>query len=296
MGYQIPCNSPISSSWGGHKGRKPPSTEPGTDYACGYGTNVMCAENGRVVDQKSSTSGGTGRYVTVDLDDGRRVRYLHLSRILVSNGQRVGRGQVIAKSGASGFGKEDGYGAHVHVTLWAGHYYKFGSAATIDFQKYVGGASSSVSQDTKNRQNWLNYSRGERLVVDGIEGPATREAYKRYQAFLKVAVDGKWGPATQAAHQRYYDSKQGNGQIAVDGKWGGSTTRKLQERLGVTQDGKFGPQTIKALQGKLGVAQDGQFGPASKKALQRRLGVTADGIFGVQSIRALQAFINTQGF
>lgn len=75
-----------------------------------------------------------------------------------------------------------------------------------------GGGGGSVSQDTKNRQAWLNKSRGEKLSVDGIEGPLTKAAYKRYQTFLKKsygykgAIDGIWGGGTQSSHQKYYDA------------------------------------------------------------------------------------------
>lgn len=46
-------------------------------------------------------------------------RYLHLSVIQVGVGQRVFQGQQIAISGASGFGSNNGYGAHLHLALWA---------------------------------------------------------------------------------------------------------------------------------------------------------------------------------
>ena len=101
----------------------------------------------------------TGRYITLDLDDGRRVRYLHLSRYANAfGGSRVGRGQIIAYSGASGYGSEyfgatgtagipaNTGGPHVHVTLWAGHYYRFGRyplEPTLDFERYVGGGSAA---------------------------------------------------------------------------------------------------------------------------------------------------------
>lgn len=137
MAYLRPAGAvPISSSWQDHKDRNPPSGEPGTDYACSYGTGILAADPGVVVDLSTSTAGGTGRYVTVDLDDSRRVRYLHLSQVWVYVGQRVSRGQTIAASGASGFGSDYGYGAHVHTTLFPGHSYDFGN--TLDFARYTG--------------------------------------------------------------------------------------------------------------------------------------------------------------
>lgn len=119
-----------------------PSTEPGTDFAGptsgGYGSPLYAPGNGIVVDLKHSNTSATGRYLTIDLDDGRRTRSLHLSEIWVGVGQRVGRGQQVGRSGASANGSDWGVGPHVHQTLWAGHYYAFGKDATIDFMPYVG--------------------------------------------------------------------------------------------------------------------------------------------------------------
>jgi hypothetical protein len=135
-GYLRPVEAGISCSWACHLDRDPPSTEAGTDYACAYGTPVLAAEAGTVVDVKHDTGSATGRFVTIDLDDGRRTRDLHLSGIWVGEGQRVSRGQAIAASGASGFGSNWGYGAHLHRTLFPRHEYTFGN--TLDFEVYVG--------------------------------------------------------------------------------------------------------------------------------------------------------------
>jgi peptidoglycan hydrolase-like protein with peptidoglycan-binding domain len=156
------------------------------------------------------------------------------------------------------------------------------------------GSAPAANQVTKDRQNWLNVVRGEKLAVDGIEGPATRDAYRRYQAFLGIGQDGKWGPITQAAHQRYADAR--SQQIAVDGSWGAATTKALQRTLGVAQDGVLGPQTYRALQSRIGTTADGAWGPNSKRALQRHLGVAQDGVVGPATVRALQQRLNAGNF
>ncbi len=139
MGYALPTpTSYVSCSWQCHRDRNPPSTEPGTDYGCGYGSNVYAADAGRISDLKTSNSNATGRYVTIDLNDGRRVRTLHMSSISVSVGQTVTRGQLIGKSGASGYGDDWYYGPHAHQTLWSCWCYNFCADCTIDFAKYVG--------------------------------------------------------------------------------------------------------------------------------------------------------------
>jgi len=146
MGYVRPVD-PVGgrmSSWLAHTRRTTPSTEPGVDYYCPVGTPVRAAERGTVVDVGDSIMPATGRFVTIDLDDGRRVRYLHLLRRHVGVGNRVVRGQVIALSGATGYGEEDWSwnvaqtgGAHVHMTLWGFHGYRFGRYATLDPEQYM---------------------------------------------------------------------------------------------------------------------------------------------------------------
>jgi murein DD-endopeptidase MepM/ murein hydrolase activator NlpD len=213
-GYLRPTTTTdISCSWGCHRNRKPSSTEPGTDYACAYGSALFAPEDGVIVDVKSTTSGATGRYVTIDMADGWRIRLLHLSRVLVRVGQRVSRGQEIAKSGASGFGKDWGYGAHVHVTLWNRHGYVFGSNATLDFVRFLGADNDgnvAYVHKVALEQSFLNQAQGEKLVVDGLYGVATRDAYKRYQTYLKGrgwysgVIDGIWGAGTQDGHAKRY--------------------------------------------------------------------------------------------
>jgi hypothetical protein len=98
---------------------------------------VWAVENGVVTDTNYSTMGGTGRHIAVDLDDGRRTRSLHLSEIWVRVGQRVSRGQQLGLTGASGFGSNWGYGAHVHETLLPNHANEF--RQSLDFELYVSG-------------------------------------------------------------------------------------------------------------------------------------------------------------
>lgn len=140
------------SSWTAHTNRGVPSVEPGTDYYCPRGTPVRAAASGRVVDVGDSIQPATGRFVTIDLDDGRRVRYLHLERRHVNVGDRVQWGQRIADSGATGYGETDWSwnvaetgGSHVHMTLWAQQRYTFGRYATIDPELYMAQAAGNHS-------------------------------------------------------------------------------------------------------------------------------------------------------
>lgn len=137
--YLRPCGDVrISDSWQGHRNRNPPSGEPGTDYAVPQRTPVVAATDGVIVDRKDSTSTATGRYLALRADDGNYIRYLHLRSSAVPVGTRVARGRVIAASGGSGFGSENGYGAHVHVSMWfRGTPAQQGFRNTVDFERYV---------------------------------------------------------------------------------------------------------------------------------------------------------------
>lgn len=172
----------------------------------------------------------------------------------------------------------------------AGHRFSPREAWHYEYTGPIGGsASPAVSQDTKNRQAWLNKARGEKLAVDGIQGPATTAAIKRYQAFLGVKADGVWGPATQAAHQRYYDKVNApkpapkpapapSGRILRRGSKG-ELVRKLQATL---------KRNYALYAGRLAV--DGVYGPATEKVVrefQRRAGLKVDGIAGPATLRKL---------
>jgi hypothetical protein len=147
MGYNLPTNTAfVSCSQPCHIDRNPPSSEPGTDYGSAYGSPLYAPGNGVVADLKSSNSNATGRYLTIDMDDGRRTRSLHLAEIWVGVGNRVSAGQQVGLTGASGYGSDWGYGAHVHQTLWDGWYYNFCSSCTLNFENYVGSPEPTGTQ------------------------------------------------------------------------------------------------------------------------------------------------------
>lgn len=112
-----PVDAPISDTFLGHTRRKPPSTEPGIDYACGYGTRVVAPADGFVHSIKITNSGAMGRFTMVRLGP-HWMRFLHGSRVPVYVGQRFRQGDTLLISGASAWGKDWGVGAHVHTTLW----------------------------------------------------------------------------------------------------------------------------------------------------------------------------------
>ena len=131
--YLPPCNAKITDDYQGHKRRG--SKEPGTDYGCAYGTPLVAPFGGIVSVVDNNNGGAEGRRVSIDLDDGQRVSFLHCSKIIVSVGQRVNKGQHVANSGASGFGKDWYYGPHVHVSLWPRPGMAY--SQTIDFEPFT---------------------------------------------------------------------------------------------------------------------------------------------------------------
>ncbi|MFJ8685475.1 M23 family metallopeptidase [Micromonospora wenchangensis] len=164
--YQRPCgNVRISSSWQDHRNRTPPSGEPGTDYAVGTGTPVVAAANGTIRLVKTDTSTAAGRVVGMAHDDGNYTRHLHLSRIAVTTGQRVSRGQTIAYSGSSANGSESGVGPHVHTSLWLNTGAPTNFGATVDFENHVGDATDPNPPDQEVDEVFIANVRGSWYLV-----------------------------------------------------------------------------------------------------------------------------------
>ena len=87
------------------------SPHNGTDFAMPIGTPIIAPANGRV--ERVSSHHAAGRYVVIRHDNGYRTRYLHLSRPLVSQGDRVTMGERIALSGNTGRST----GPHLHYEV-----------------------------------------------------------------------------------------------------------------------------------------------------------------------------------
>lgn len=304
-GYERPTTSTyISDTFQGHKNRKPnPSTEPGTDYGVAYGSAVFAAEDGIVSLVDYSTAGPEGRRLSVALNDGQMTSDIHLSRIVVTSGQRVKRKQLIAYTGASAWGKEWGVGAHLHRTLFPTHKHVYGTHNTLDFELYVGadndgGPALVRSEKVVREQQWLNLYRREKLVIDGLLGPATIAAIKRYQTFLGVKADGVWGDLTQKAHTVKYNAwvaanhkpasvqyhnatlndlgtlsnVEGLQKVArlyvaqpIDNKWGPKSKDGMQRFL----NQNYGGSLVHWLRQKWGYVGNDQWGPVMKAAAQR---------------------------
>ncbi len=87
------------------------SPHKGTDFAMPIGTPITAPSDGVVESVRSHYA--AGRYVVIRHDNGYRTRYLHLSKPLVSRGERVSMGQRIALSGNTGRST----GPHLHYEV-----------------------------------------------------------------------------------------------------------------------------------------------------------------------------------
>lgn len=87
-------------------------THTGLDIGAAMGTNIFAAADGTVL-VAGWNSGGYGNYVVLDHGGGLTTLYAHCSSLNVSAGQKVSRGQVIAKCGSTGMST----GPHLHFEV-----------------------------------------------------------------------------------------------------------------------------------------------------------------------------------
>jgi len=88
------------------------STVAGLDIGAAMGTNIFAAAEGTVL-VAGWNAGGYGNYVVIDHGGGLTTLYAHCSSLNVSAGQKVSRGQVIAKCGSTGMST----GPHLHFEV-----------------------------------------------------------------------------------------------------------------------------------------------------------------------------------
>ena len=107
-GYQWPAQGVLTSGYGWRWGR----LHGGIDIAAPIGTPIFAAASGTVI-SAGWNSGGYGNLVKLKHTDGSMTLYAHNNRILVSNGQRVSKGEQIAEMGNTGFST----GSHLHFEI-----------------------------------------------------------------------------------------------------------------------------------------------------------------------------------
>lgn len=88
-----------------------PGFHAGVDFADAYGANVYASKSGTVV--YSGWISGYGNTVIINHGNGVETLYAHNSELLVSVGQEVSRGEVIALVGSTGMST----GPHIHFEI-----------------------------------------------------------------------------------------------------------------------------------------------------------------------------------
>jgi murein DD-endopeptidase MepM/ murein hydrolase activator NlpD len=108
--WPLPGVTYISAGFNGYPGHK------GLDIAGPYGTPVVAAEDGTVIDANDYDSWGMswGYYVLIYHNSTYTTRYAHLSSVAVSNNQYVTAGTVVGYEGATG----NVTGPHLHFEVY----------------------------------------------------------------------------------------------------------------------------------------------------------------------------------
>lgn len=86
----------------------------GIDFKAQYGTPIVAVSDGKV--SSAGRSGGCGIQVRLEHGGGLSTRYCHMSRMAVSAGMSVRRGQVIGYVGSTGLST----GPHLHYEMYRG--------------------------------------------------------------------------------------------------------------------------------------------------------------------------------
>lgn len=111
--WPVPGYSRISSPYGYriHPIFNTKKMHTGIDIPAPTGTPTVSIDSGKVI--FAGIKGGYGKTVMIQHDDGKVTLYAHNSELTVSAGQRVQKGQVIAKIGSTG----NSTGPHLHFEV-----------------------------------------------------------------------------------------------------------------------------------------------------------------------------------
>lgn len=113
--FQMPCPGykRISDDYGNriHPTLGVKKFHNGVDFAAASGTPILAAYDGKVVGAAYNSS--MGNYVMIDHGDGLYTIYMHASKLYVSNGQTVKKGEQIAAVGSTGRST----GPHLHFSV-----------------------------------------------------------------------------------------------------------------------------------------------------------------------------------
>lgn len=111
--FQWPITGRITSYFGGRYIFGSYSYHSGLDISCSYGAAVCAADGGTVT--YTGYKGSYGNLVIITHDNGTQTYYAHNSSIVVSTGQKVAKGQQVAKAGSTG--RSTGVHCHFEVRV-----------------------------------------------------------------------------------------------------------------------------------------------------------------------------------
>lgn len=111
--WPVPASSRITSQYGYriHPVYKTKKFHSGIDIGAPYGVDILAAADGTVT--LATTNGGYGKCIIINHGSGITTLYGHNSTLLVSVGNKVTKGQVIAKAGSTGVST----GPHLHFEV-----------------------------------------------------------------------------------------------------------------------------------------------------------------------------------
>ena len=117
--WPCPSSSRITSNFGDRESptEGASSNHKGVDIGASTGSDILAAASGQVVIATYSYS--AGNYIMIDHGGGVSSVYMHCSQLLVSKGEQVSQGQVIAKVGSTGYST----GPHLHFGIRSGGSY-----------------------------------------------------------------------------------------------------------------------------------------------------------------------------
>lgn len=103
--------SNITSEYG-YRTDPEPGFHSGLDIGMAQGTEILAVKDGTVKTAQNGTT-GYGNYIVIDHGGGLETLYAHCSELLVTAGQKVTAGTVIAKVGSTG----NSTGPHLHIEI-----------------------------------------------------------------------------------------------------------------------------------------------------------------------------------
>ena len=135
---------PVQGRWKAHNG---------TDYAAPHGTPIKATASGTV--ERTGYTAGNGNYVKIRHNSTYSTQYLHMSKILVRNGQYVTQGQIIGKVGSTGLAT----GPHVCYRFWK-------NGVQVDPLRLQ--LPNAEPMDEANRKKYVEYIKPFKQELDSI--------------------------------------------------------------------------------------------------------------------------------